>query len=379
MPIRDKTITNDTVRVNELYDRLYELDIKVDNLSSGIIPMGIYPTYEDAMTDLATPEDGWMIIIENDENHSDSQTQYFYYENDWVFLGGVSSVNDASSTVKGVVRLSGDLSGNANNPQLNNVFPDAGNYSVGGSVFTFDTKGRCLNINITQISNWVYSSMANERTESTDTFVVPQYDINNSEIWVFWNGGYLLEDRDWERVDDTTIKTHFNVAPEDDVVIFNTKYQGIIDVDSLNNKFAKIDDDIIPTMNREFDIGTTDMEYKDIYIYNSPIVTSSRLEKKDIEDIRLGLDFINDLQPRTYKMIDGKRNHMGLIADEVKTTMDLYDIDFGVYISDGKTKEALRYEELIPVLCQAIKQLTPWYKKIYYWIKHKIRQSKVGE
>jgi hypothetical protein len=44
---------------------------------------------------------------------------------------------------------------------------------------------------------------------------------------------------------------------------------------------------------------------------------SSRLLKKDIEDISYGIDVVKQLKPRKFKAVDDDKEHIGFIADEV--------------------------------------------------------------
>ncbi|HET6785269.1 MAG TPA: tail fiber domain-containing protein, partial [Erysipelotrichaceae bacterium] len=76
--------------------------------------------------------------------------------------------------------------------------------------------------------------------------------------------------------------------------------------------------------------------------------------------------FIMKLRPVTYKWKDGKRDHLGFIAQDVKRAMDETGFDAGVYIdptmsSDFSQNEeqtahykGIRYSELIAPLVQTV-------------------------
>jgi hypothetical protein len=140
---------------------------------------------------------------------------------------------------------------------------------------------------------------------------------------------------------------------------------------------------------------------------------SDRRDKYDITDSPIGLDFINDLTPCFYKydirelyeetveikeskiVTDdegletieevvtgcetikhapdgskaGKRNHAGLIAQDVKTVMDKHGVDFGLFRDESigaeeahkdraSDKLALCYIELVPVLIKSVQELS---------------------
>jgi hypothetical protein len=134
------------------------------------------------------------------------------------------------------------------------------------------------------------------------------------------------------------------------------------------------------------------------YAYGAVQDRSDERDKADIRDTQLGLDFIMALRPRDYKWDmredyrppmpdqnatdaewaafneacklanithDGThkrtRYHHGLIAQEVKQTMDAMGVDFGGYqdhtINGGDAVLSLGYEELIAPLIKAIQEL----------------------
>ena len=57
----------------------------------------------------------------------------------------------------------------------------------------------------------------------------------------------------------------------------------------------------IPTQNDHFDLGIDGRRWDDIFATNNVISTSDERSKKNIADIPLGLDFINDLRPVVYE------------------------------------------------------------------------------
>lgn len=126
-----------------------------------------------------------------------------------------------------------------------------------------------------------------------------------------------------------------------------------------------------PGGNKQIRIGDNDIT---VHVQNAVSVDSDERVKDNIENINIGLDFIKDLMPRSYKykdtirqLPDGeilkytyKRNHWGFIAQEVKQVMDKYNIDSGVYVDSaydgGVDLKGLRYEELIAPIVKAIQE-----------------------
>jgi hypothetical protein len=131
-----------------------------------------------------------------------------------------------------------------------------------------------------------------------------------------------------------------------------------------------------------YTMGASGARWSAIWAANGTIQTSDARQKKDITNSNLGLDFINKLRPVSYKWIvggnsvetcesdnenevvkrtitanEGKRNHYGLIAQEVKEVLG--DIDFGGYVYDEETDTmALRYDQFISPMIKAIQELT---------------------
>jgi hypothetical protein len=134
------------------------------------------------------------------------------------------------------------------------------------------------------------------------------------------------------------------------------------------------------------------------YVYGTVQNRSDERDKTDIQDTQLGLNFIMAIRPRQFRWDyredyrpakpgpeatkeewaaysdacklenlthDGskKRNrfHQGLIAQEVKATMDAMGVDFGGYqdhkINGGQDVLSVGYEEMIAPLIKAIQEL----------------------
>ncbi len=133
--------------------------------------------------------------------------------------------------------------------------------------------------------------------------------------------------------------------------------------------------DISPGTTNAIDLGTSSLEYKDIYSVNAVTVSSDKRGKKDIVDSDLGLEFINKLAPKKYKLKGGKRHHYGLISQDVEELLNKDNIDFAGFVKSPiyeeveregemmKTdkvvdyKYALRYGEFISPLIKAIQEL----------------------
>jgi hypothetical protein len=171
---------------------------------------------------------------------------------------------------------------------------------------------------------------------------------------------------------------------------------------------------IYPYQDDKYDLGGSSYRWRDIFTNGAVTTTSDRTRKFEIQTSQLGLDFINKLQPVSYRMITGsmvyqspwpnfidkvlqpgdtddtgtvvkeekiikvpnpehpplievipgKRTHYGLIAQDVKQTLDEIGVsttDFAGYVAgDVENDETLglRYEEFLSPMIKAIQELS---------------------
>lgn len=112
------------------------------------------------------------------------------------------------------------------------------------------------------------------------------------------------------------------------------------------------------------------------YAYNAVQLRSDVRDKREVEDTKLGLDFLKELRPVDYKLDYrdlyengvsdgthvGKRKHHGLIAQEVKAAADKLGVDFAGYqdhkVDGGADVLTLGYSELIAPMVKAIQELS---------------------
>jgi hypothetical protein len=128
---------------------------------------------------------------------------------------------------------------------------------------------------------------------------------------------------------------------------------------------------LLPTVDNTNNLGSATFRLSNIYCTNAVIQTSDLNDKKDIADSALGLNFITQLRPVSYKFIENQNNrtHYGLIAQEVKNVLDSMAItssQFAGYIRDASEKDSegnevihygLRYSEFICPIIKAIQEL----------------------
>ena len=129
----------------------------------------------------------------------------------------------------------------------------------------------------------------------------------------------------------------------------------------------------LPYVTSTYDLGYvngTDYEWRNAYLINAVTVSSDKKKKKDIKPIQLGLDFINDLNPVTYKWKDeksGTQTMSGIVAQDVVETLAKHGIEdleeFAGIMKGGEYYHA-KYEQFIAILMKAVQELSQQVKEL---------------
>jgi len=101
---------------------------------------------------------------------------------------------------------------------------------------------------------------------------------------------------------------------------------------------------IRPKVTQATSFGNASFEYKDIFLLNAPTVSSDREKKFDIEDCELGLSFVMELKPSSFKLKGGTsgRTHYGLISQDVEKALRKLGVnpdDFAGFIKSPRTED----------------------------------------
>jgi len=111
---------------------------------------------------------------------------------------------------------------------------------------------------------------------------------------------------------------------------------------------------LLPYADASYNLGSMNNRWANVYAANGTIQTSDARLKTGIFDLEYGLEEVMSLNPVSYfwkNESDGKRN-IGLLAQDVQEV-----VSEAVVEGDGPDKLlGLRYEQLIPVLINAIKE-----------------------
>jgi hypothetical protein len=119
---------------------------QIDTIAQSVVWKGHVSSYASISSTFPTPMNGWMIVVDADEQNGGHKTLYIYNSsaNQWQFIGSLDYPPNASSSSVGLIKLAGDLTGTATNPQLTPTGVAAGTYSY--ATVQVDSKGRVVQI-----------------------------------------------------------------------------------------------------------------------------------------------------------------------------------------------------------------------------------------
>ena len=132
--------------------------------------------------------------------------------------------------------------------------------------------------------------------------------------------------------------------------------------------------DLLPSQDITQNLGSSSLRWDDIYGQNATINTSDKNQKRDIQETDLGLGFILNLKPISFRWENGKRKHYGLVAQDVKEFLG--EQDFGGYIYDPKSKvHGLRYTEFLAPLIKSVQEIDNKVSTQYFTTVQLIQES----
>lgn len=157
----------------------------------------------------------------------------------------------------------------------------------------------------------------------------------------------------------------------DDVLILSVDDTGIFagnNIDLHANNKIRIDSDyLVPLADENTYCGSYSYwwlngYFKTLNVNGSAITSSDRRLKENIDyDISKWLTMFDLLKPCSYKFIEGKRTHVGMIAQEVIEAGETAGLDMehltAVCLDEEGQMYGLRYEEFVPILIAKVQQL----------------------
>lgn len=121
-------------------------------------------------------------------------------------------------------------------------------------------------------------------------------------------------------------------------------------IDTGDEQFI-FDTSLYPATDGLADLGTAVNQWNTIYLVNAPVVSSDIRGKHEIKDLEYGIETIRKLHAVSYKRQDDSV-HLGFIAQDVAKVVP------EVVRGNEKDGYALAYEEFIPILVKAVRELS---------------------
>ena len=96
------------------------------------------------------------------------------------------------------------------------------------------------------------------------------------------------------------------------------------------------------------------------------ITVSDKRLKEDIKESKLGLDFVNDLKPVSYKMKNDNKTKEGFLAQDIEESLNKLNInkENTSLINFKNDKYSLEYLELLGPLIKSIQELSEQNKQL---------------
>lgn len=201
---------------------------QIDALSIGMQWQGEVSNYNELLN-INDPQNGWTFIVKQDETKDNARTAYIYNEQlqNWIFFGDLSFIQDATTSTKGIIKISGDLTGVADNIQLKDTGVVAGAYTNPSIVV--DSKGRIVSatngsLPVSNNSIEYYIYFPPEQRINKRLFIIPEYTMGSNTLEVFVEGVRQFPNVDYIEKSPTEIEFFNDVSDEHGVAIINAKW-----------------------------------------------------------------------------------------------------------------------------------------------------------
>lgn len=178
----------------------------------------------------------------------------------------------------------------------------------------------------------------------------------------------------------------FNIDSNGDTTLGNVSRIPQFD---LWTKNINVTGNITPMVDNVFDLGSAVLRFNDVFAVNGVITVSDPSYKNSLRALSFSSsDFINSINVYEGKFNNSRSNrfHIFFNSHEIKEYFKKHNLDYGITVEDNGIV-ALRYQEIIPILLQNVKELNKkveelnskvtileemnkaFYIKIYEWIR----------
>lgn len=195
----------------------------------------------------------------------------------------------------------------------------------------------------------------------------------SGDVRVTVNRGDAAKDAGFVFQNDWSTRALFGLLGDDDFHIKvspdGTVFHDAVTIDaatgavSLGAPFLSVDGDgVRPAEDDALSLGSAARRWSVVHAATGTISTSDERFKEAVAPVPLGLDFLRDLAPVSYRHRGGRRIHFGLVAQQVRAAAQAHGIDdFAGWTladrDDPQSRQGLRYEQFVPVLVRAVQEL----------------------
>lgn len=132
-------------------------------------------------------------------------------------------------------------------------------------------------------------------------------------------------------------------------------HTGFAIYDIIGVNYQIFGDHVLPNGPNLYDLGEQYNQWRNIYLQNSPIVSSDMRLKKDIQPVSYGIKEIMQMKPVSYRWkqeTDNNHLMLGFLAQDMEKIVP----EVVSKTSGDSGSYSMRYTELIPVLTKAIQE-----------------------
>ncbi|MBT4577973.1 tail fiber domain-containing protein [bacterium] len=182
----------------------------------------------------------------------------------------------------------------------------------------------------------------------------------------FYADDTLQNNQEFARV-EAKVKTATSGAEDGSLIFYTARTDGtltkMMDIGDTAVDTITVRSDVLPSGDNLYKSGSSSAGWSAVYSSTGFFESSDRCLKRDIMMSDLGLDFINDLNPVSYRRISGKnpKASYGLIAQELEEVVTRHGHpDFaGIHRPGGESeKYGVAYSSLIAPLIRSVQELS---------------------
>jgi len=177
----------------------------------------------------------------------------------------------------------------------------------------------------------------------------------------------------------TGIRRVFNIDSNGDTTLGTTSKIPLFDFWARN---INTSGNIVPMIDDTYDLGSSSLRFNDAFVANGVTTISDPSYKNSMQKLSFSAsDFVNSINvyEGKYNFSQSNRFHLFFNSHEIRDYFKNKGLDYGIYCDTDKIV-SLRYQEVIPILLDNLKELNKkvklleeqneiFYKRFWKWIR----------